>query len=243
MRIPFKRFSETEHETWRELYSRQNKKRGDQMVDQFSAGLEVLKIGSEKIPDLDQVNRLLRAQTGFSGVPVEGLKEPISFFKMLSQREFPIGNFIRDSKDLNYTPAPDVFHDLYGHLPFFADQRYADFCAEFGRRALRHQDHPELILQFDRLFWFTIEFALIQSRQGLRIFGAGIASSYAECEYALGGQPELIPFDLERIRAQEFKIDEFQRRLFVLGSSSELYRCLPAFEEGFWFSGKDQAVS
>ena len=213
------------------------------MVGLFSAGLETLKIGADQIPDLDQVNRLLRERTGFRGVPVEGLKEPISFFKMLSEREFPVGNFIRDSKDLNYTPAPDVFHDLYGHLPFFADEKYADFCADFGRRALRYRDRPEFILQFDRLFWFSIEFALIRTHQGLRIFGAGIASSNAECEYALGGQPELIPFDLERIRAQEFKIDEFQKRLFVLGSSSELYRCLPAYEEGFWFSGKDQAVS
>ena len=151
---------------------------------------------------------------------------------MLARREFPIGNFIRDPKDLSYTPAPDVFHDLYGHLPFFADAAYANFCADLGLRASRYLDSPTKIRQFERLFWFAVEFALLETPVGRRIFGAGIASSFGECRYALSNEPELIPFDLHVIRAQEFKIDEFQKRLFVIKDVGQLYGCLDSFEAG-----------
>jgi phenylalanine-4-hydroxylase len=225
-------FSPEEHHTWRRLFERQAALRGEQVVPQFSAGLDALGIGADRIPELADVNARLRERSGFSGVPVSGLEGPADFFPMLARREFPIGNFIRDAKDLQYTPAPDVFHDLYGHLPFLADPAYADFCQRFGAAASRELERPERLRQFERLFWFTIEFALIRTSRGLRVFGAGIASSQAECRYALSGEPEVADFDLEAIRRREFKIDEMQSLLFAIESERQLYGCLDSFVEG-----------
>jgi len=234
MRQRFKKFSPAEHETWRRLFDAQTPKRRDQVVDLFSVGLTALGLGPKGIPDLDEVNRRLERQTGFRGVPVTGLEDPGSFFRLLANREFPVGNFIRDPVDLAYTPAPDVFHDLYGHLPFLADRPYADFCESIGRLALKYLDSPSALEQFDRLFWFTIEFGLVRTHAGVKIFGAGIASSNAECAYALGPAPEVVPFDVNQIRSQDFRINEFQKRLFLLESPKQLFDCLPEFEDGLW---------
>ena len=230
MPLAFRKYSSLDHDTWRSLFERQAEKRDRQIHPLISRGIERLGLTPERVPDLEEVNRRLEPLTGFRGVPVEGLEKDAHFFEMLSERRFPIGNFIRDPSDLSYTPAPDVFHDLYGHLPFLADIRYADFCAGLGRRALKHRAVPDAERQFSRLFWFAIEFGLIRTEVGMRIFGAGIASSIAECGYALGGEPLLRPFDLDAIRKQDFRIDDFQRLLFVLESEEELYGCLDEFE-------------
>lgn len=243
MSLRFRDFTPAEHHTWKLLFERQTPKRRKQIVNLFSEGIEILGIGPERIPDLGAFNAILKAKTGFRGVPVDGLEEPGRFFEMLGRREFPIGNFIRDPKDLAYTPAPDVFHDLYGHLPFFVDRDYADFCQDFGRRASRFADRPRLLRQFERLFWFTIEFALVNTPKGKRIFGAGIASSFSECHFALSDEPEVLPFDLDVIRRQEYRIDDFQKRLFILENPEQLYSCLSSFEEELWFDDQPSLVS
>lgn len=198
-------------------------------MPEFAEGLEALGITGDRVPDLDAVNAKLRRLTGWEGVPVEGLEEGESFYRMLSERKFPIGNFIRDPKDLSYTPAPDIFHDLYGHIPFYADLRYAEYCQEFGRRACLKIKDPQVFREYERFFWFTVEFGLVETPVGRRIFGAGIASSYGECEYALSNKPKVIPFDVKTIRAQEFRIDVFQETLFVFKNVNQLYQSLNQF--------------
>lgn len=229
--LPYRRFTHEEDETWKQLFQAQEKKRDQQIISLFSDGIRSLGMGADHVPDILGVNTRLRSKTGFVGVPVEGLEDDISFFEMLQHRMFPIGNFIRDRKDLSYTPAPDVFHDLYGHMPFLADPDYAEFCRKLGEAATRWNTRPDVVTQFSRLFWFTVEFALIETKQGRRIFGAGIASSHGECEYALSDRPEVVPFDIDAIRKQSFKIDEFQKKLFLLESATQLYACLPEFEK------------
>jgi phenylalanine-4-hydroxylase len=144
--MKFKNFTPAEHETWKQLFQRQVPLRSQQLVHEFEEGIEFLGLNENGIPDLDQVNQRLKQRTGFQGVPVTGHEDPRSFFPMLSERLFPIGNFIRDARDINYTPAPDVFHDLYGHLPFLADPAHADFQQEFGKRASAyiHDSHKLL---------------------------------------------------------------------------------------------------
>lgn len=224
-------FTPEEHHTWKLLFERQAPKRREQIVELFSRGVETLGFTPDRIPDLNEVNRRLSALTGFRGVPVEGFEEPESFYEMLSRREFPVGYFIRDPKDLGYTPAPDVFHDLYGHLPFLIDEDYANFCQDLGLRTMKFAGKPEL-RQWERLFWFGAEFPLVNTPEGTRIFGAGIASSYNECAYALSEEPEVIPFDLEKIRHQEFDITVMQEKIFLLDSPEQLYGCLDEFEAG-----------
>lgn len=226
--VPLRQYSKNEHETWRMLFSRLSPKRSKQIHPIFLDGLDALKIKEDGIPDLTEVNSILKRKTGFIGVPVEGLEEAGSFFSMLAKRKFPIGNFIRDRTDLSYTPAPDVFHDLYGHLPFLADEQYADFCHEFGVEASHYIGCPLILRQFERLFWFGVEFPLIKTTEGLRIFGGGIASSVTECDYALSRKPKVIPFDLDAIRFHDYKIDELQAEIFCLTSPEQLYASVMA---------------
>lgn len=218
-------FTAAEHETWRQLFERQAPLRDQQLVPEFSRGLQLLGIEGRRIPDLRAVNERLLALTGFQGVAVKGLEGPEGFFSLLAKRQFPIGNFIRDRRDLNYTPEPDVFHDLYGHLPFFTDRRYADFNQWFGETALLDLKHPTQLRTWERLYWFALEFGMLETPAGLRIWGAGIASSFGECAYSLShqGGPERVPFDLGTVQAHEFRIDEMQKRLFVFRSRQELF--------------------
>ncbi len=229
-RVDGERFTSDDHQTWGMLYSGLEVCRQEMTVPEFTEGLKTLHITGEKIPDLNQVNATLGRLTGWSGVPVIGLEESAAFYPMLADRTYPIGWFVRDRLDLSYTPAPDVFHDLYGHLPFFADEAFADFCADFGRRACRYLDQPEIMNQFDRFFWFTVEFGLIKTPQGNRIFGGGILSSRGESDYALGPTPKVVPFDLNRIRSQHYRVDVYQETLFLIPDRVTLYESLDRFE-------------
>jgi monomeric phenylalanine-4-hydroxylase len=219
-------FSSTDHQTWTLLFRKQSKLRENQIIPEFTKGLELLGINEKEIPDLDLVNQKLKKLTGWSGEYVQGFVEAPQFFKMLSEKKFPIGRFIRDSKDLSYTPAPDVFHDLYGHLPFYTIPAYADFCRDFGCYALTQLSSIKKIEELQRFFWFTIEFGLIKTKNGPRIFGAGIASSFSECTYALSEKPQVLHFDLMKICNQDFRIDLIQDKLFILEDSNQLYTCL-----------------
>lgn len=224
-------FGAEDTQTWRAILVEHSKKRDAQICDLFLRGLEILNLTESEIPDLERVNEILEERSGFRGVYVKGLEDGASFYRMLSERRFPIGRFIRDGKDLGYTPEPDVVHDLYGHLPFFTDKAYGDFCQAFGAEASKYADRPELLRQFERFFWFTVEFGLLETPQGVRVFGAGIASSTGECDYALSGAPRVEPFDVDLIRRQEFRIDIMQPILFRLKSISQLYESLPVLSE------------
>lgn len=240
---PFLAFSAEDNETWRLLFERQSSQLSEQVVDLFEDGLRILQMEASRIPDLAKINHLLSERTGFRAIPVEGLEKAESFFQMLACREFPIGNFIRSRNDLTYTPEPDIFHDLYGHVPFLMNLDYANFCADLAQRALQHRDSPDTLRQFDRLFWFTIEFGLIETDRGRRVFGAGIASSSAERTYALGYQPEVLPFDPDAIRTRDYQIDQIQPTLFLMKKPSQLYSCLDAFEASHPIISLTQAVS
>ena len=217
--------------TWESLFKRLTPLRKKQLHPFFVEGLEYLQMDSDRVPDLNRINKRLQNLTGFKGVFVEGHEAPKSFFPMLARREFPVGNFIRSASDLDYTPAPDVFHDLYGHLPFLTNQKYADFSARFGEVASHYEDNSALLRQFERFYWFTLEFGLVKTNEGIRIFGGGIASSFRECAFSLSNEPTILAFSVESVRSREFKIDELQRTLFLLESPEQLYESLNLFEE------------
>lgn len=225
-----RRFTEAEHRTWGAVIRGHRAKRAQQLAPLFLEGLEVLGLDRETIPSLDEVNEQLAARTGWRGVYVKGLEDGAGFYKLLREKKFPIGNFVRDEKDLNYTPEPDIVHDLYGHLPFHANRAYADYCQRYGELACEFLGDPVRLRRLERYFWFTNEFALVDLPQGRRIFGAGIASSLGECAYALSSEPEVLPFDVERICANEFRIDQMQKRLYVLPSVETLYDSFGALE-------------
>ncbi|MFO0595349.1 MAG: hypothetical protein U0228_08595 [Myxococcaceae bacterium] len=216
-------FTAEEHATWAAIVEAHRARRDQQLVPLFLDGLRKLELDRPTIPDLEEVNARLGKLTGWAGVYVKGLEDGAGFYQLLRDKKFPIGHFVRDRRDLNYTPAPDVVHDLYGHIPFHTDARYADYCQRYGAFACEFLDDAVRLRRLERYFWFTNEFALVETPQGRRIFGAGIASSVGECLKSLSSEPEVIPFDVERICAQEFRIDQMQPRLFVLQSVDQLY--------------------
>jgi phenylalanine-4-hydroxylase len=157
---------------------------------------------------------------------VKGFEDPRSFYPLLKERLFPIGHFIRNRTDLSYTPEPDIVHDFYGHIPWLVHRPYADFCQAIGERSCQFIHQPERFRELERLFWFGVEFPLIETSHGRRIFGAGIVSSIGECEYALSDEPEVLPFSIDVVRKREFRIDEMQKTIFILRSEDSLYSSL-----------------
>ncbi len=226
----FRSFNSEENGTWRVLYNNLESNRKELAYPLFNECLQKLEIGPDSIPDLDQVNKTLEKLTGWKGVPVTGLEDGYSFYPALARREFPIGNFIRDKQSLGYTPAPDIFHDLYGHIPYYSNLAYANFCCDYGRLVSKYLDFPEKLKMFERFFWFTVEFGLVKTQVGQRIFGAGILSSFSESIYSLSNEPEVLPFNLRAICLQDYRIDQIQPRLFVLQSPEELYDSLRELE-------------
>jgi len=219
-------FTEDEIKTWNTILTKHEKKRKYQIVDMFHQGLDTLKITSNKIPRLSEVNKILKKSSGFRGLYVDGFVDGKIFYRMLSNRLFPIGNFIRSIDQLNYIPEPDMIHDLYGHIPFLIDKEYADFCQKFGETACQFISDEEKFKKFERFFWFTIEFGLIKTSLGKRVFGAGISSSIEECEFSLSRARNVVDFDIMTIINQDFRIDQMQEKLFLLKDKRQLYSCV-----------------
>ena len=174
------------------------------------------------MPDFERVSRRLGALTGWSVVAVPGLIPDAVFFDHLAHRRFPAGNFIRKPHELDYLQEPDVFHDVFGHVPMLTDPVFADYMEAYGRGGARALSLGRLH-NLARLYWYTVEFGLMQSREGLRIYGAGIVSSRAESAFSLeDGSPNRIAFDLERVMRTPYRIDDFQQVYFVIPSLDEL---------------------
>jgi phenylalanine-4-hydroxylase len=190
----------------------------------FLDGVDILQLSRPGIPDFDELNRILMDATGWKVVAVPGLVPDDVFFDHLANRRFVSGNFIRKPDQLDYLQEPDIFHDVFGHVPMLADQRFADYMEAYGRGGIRALQFGAL-KQLARLYWYTVEFGLIQEPEGLRIYGAGIVSSYGESIFALDSDsPNRIMFDLERVLRTEYRIDDFQQNYFVIPSLDELLR-------------------
>lgn len=211
-----------DHETWRALFHRQTDILKNRVVDEFFDGLSALGIRLDDIPDFRAINEVLSKATGWSVVAVPGLVPDDVFFGHLAARRFPAGYWIRKPEHLDYIEEPDVFHDVFGHVPMLMQPRYADYMAAYGRAGLAYAGKPALD-NLARLYWYTVEFGLMQTPKGLRIFGAGIASSPGESIYCLESpQPLRVAFDCERVMRTHYDIDHFQELYFVLSSLDDL---------------------
>ncbi|MBA4041377.1 MAG: phenylalanine 4-monooxygenase, partial [Sphingobium sp.] len=186
-----------------------------------------LRLSEAGIPNFEELSQRLMALTGWQVVAVPGLVPDDVFFDHLANRRFVAGNFIRRADQLDYLEEPDVFHDVFGHVPLLADPVFADYMAAYGRGGLRAFElGGEIYLKYlSRLYWYTVEFGLVEEGGALRIYGSGIVSSGAESVFALDdGSPNRIGFDLERVMRTEYRIDDFQQNYFVIPSFDELLR-------------------
>ena len=215
-------FTVDEHAMWDRLFARQSEMLPGRAADAFLRGIDVLKLEKPGIPDYRELNARLMAATGWQVVAVPGLVPDDVFFDHLANRRFPAGNFIRTPQQLDYLQEPDVFHDVFGHVPMLADPIFADYMVAYGEGGLRSLQFDAL-KQLARLYWYTVEFGLIRESGGLRIYGAGIVSSYAESVFALDSDsPNRIGFDLARVMRTDYRIDDFQQNYFVIDSLDQL---------------------
>jgi phenylalanine-4-hydroxylase len=215
-------FTQGEHDMWDRLFARQSAMLPGRAASAFLKGIDVLKLTRPGIPDFAELNERLMAATGWQVVAVPGLVPDDVFFDHLANRRFVAGNFIRRPDQLDYLQEPDVFHDVFGHVPMLADPVFADYMQAYGRGGLRSLGFGSLD-KLARLYWYTVEFGLIRETGGLRIYGAGIVSSYGESLFALDDpSPNRIGFDLIRVMRTPYRIDDFQQNYFVIPSLDHL---------------------
>jgi len=211
------------HETWKTLYERQSEIIQGRACDEYFRGVEALKLDEDQIPAFEKINERLKPMTGWEVVAVEGLIPDLPFYKLLANRKFPSGNFIRKQSQLDYIEEPDVFHDVFGHVPLLSDPVFADYVQAFGEGGLRALKHGTTA-NLSRLYWYTVEFGLMETAAGLRIYGAGILSSPGETVFSLeSDSPNRIRFDLRRIMQTKYRVDDYQQVYFVINSMQQLF--------------------
>jgi phenylalanine-4-hydroxylase len=218
------RYTAEEHAVWDTLFARQTGMLEGRVTSAFGRGLDVLRLSRAGIPNFVELSQRLEALTGWRVVAVPGLVPDDVFFEHLANRRFVAGRFIRRPDQLDYLQEPDVFHDLFGHVPLLTDPAFADYMQAYGAGGLRAQQFGAL-QKLARLYWYTVEFGLIREGGGLKLYGAGIVSSFGESEFALDDpSPNRIAFDLERIMRTDYRIDDYQQSYFVIESFEQLRR-------------------
>ena len=216
------RYTPAEHAVWKTLFERQSALLLGRACDAFVEGMKNLLIGADEIPDFRRLSDVLMQRTGWQVVAVPGLVPDEVFFEHLANRRFPAGQFIRRADQLDYIEEPDVFHDVFGHVPMLMNPALADYIQAYGQGGLRAQQLGVLD-KLARVYWYTVEFGLVQQKDGLRIYGAGIASSRTESVFALDDtSPNRIAFDLERVMRTNYRIDDFQESYFVIENLDRL---------------------
>jgi phenylalanine-4-hydroxylase len=215
-------YTEEENGTWKILYNRQFDIIKSRACKEYVDGLEKLYFSDEKVPQHLEVNNSLKKYTGWEVAPVPALIEAERFFTLLSQKKFPAASFIRTRADLDYLMEPDIFHELFGHCPLLTNDSYAGFMEEFGKFALTIP--KKKLNRLFRIFWFTIEFGLIEKENSLKIYGGGILSSKEESFYSLESNiPERINFDPLKCLRTPFRIDILQPIYYVIDSFESLF--------------------
>ncbi len=238
IRQPYELYSEENHEAWHKLYQRMLPRWQQYANEHFLKGISSLCLSADRVPRLDDVNQFLSPLTGFKAKAVSGYVPAFLFFDCLRNREFPTTITIRRSDKLDYLPEPDIFHDIAGHVPMHTDRAFADTLVRFGEcahtaaeivggiRDKERQIHTltSIIRAMARFFWFTIEFGLMKSRDGLRVYGSGLLSSYGEIQHCIeSAEVQRYPIQLEWAINQGFEIDHYQPLLFIVESFDHLF--------------------
>jgi phenylalanine-4-hydroxylase len=215
-------YTPEQHELWRRLYQRQSKLVPGRACDVFIESLAKMDAANE-IPRFDRTTEALYKATGWELVAVPGLVPDLTFFEHLANRRFPVTVWLREPSEFDYIVEPDVFHDFFGHVPLLFNPVFADYIQQYGKGGLKALELGGLSY-LARLYWYTVEFGLIQSEQGLRAYGAGILSSGGEVEYCLTSpHPRRIPIELERVMRTLYKIDSYQETYFVIKDFQQLF--------------------
>ena len=215
-------YTDAEHKVWEMLYKRQIVIIQNRACSTFIEGINLLALSATEVPQCVDVSKRLKSLTGWSVTPVEALISFEEFFTLLSNKQFPAASFIRTPEELDYLQEPDIFHEIFGHCPMLTNQAFADFTHRIGKLGLTLDKKDRSYLA--RLYWFTAEFGLIATSQGLRVYGGGILSSKNETEYALTSDiPLRLPLDLPTVLRTPYRYDQVQLSYFVINRFEDLY--------------------
>jgi phenylalanine-4-hydroxylase len=221
---PWDDYSAVDHEVWHLLYARQRELLLGRASEAFLQAQDAMGMTPDRIPRFEDLNQVLQAATGWTLVGVEGLLPELDFFDHLANRRFPVTWWIRKPQQVDYIEEPDLFHDLFGHVPLLMNPVFADYMQAYGQGGVKaHAIGPDALQALTRLYWYTVEFGLIREHGELRIYGSGIVSSSGESIHCLdSAAPNRIGFDLERIMRTRYRIDSYQKTYFVIDSFEQL---------------------
>lgn len=227
----YNNYTPEDHKVWQILFERQMKNLPGKVTTDYLKGIELIKFVPEYIPNFDEVNKILRNLTGWGIYVVPGLIPTKEFFELMRDCNFCATTWLRKMSQLEYLEEPDMFHDVFGHVPLLTNQNLCDFLVNVSKIALKHIESPLALEAIARIYWFTVEFGLIQEAEGLRIYGAGIVSSSGETEYSLfSAEPQRLPYDVKTIINTPYRKDTYQERYFVIDSFEQLYNSVGEIE-------------
>ncbi len=223
---PWSTYTDVDHRVWSELYARQREVLAGRACSEFIDNQARMGMTPARIPKFEDLNRALKPATGWEVIGVEGLLPELVFFDHLANRRFPVTWWIRKPEQMDYLSEPDLFHDLFGHVPLLMNPMFADYMAVYGRGGVKaHSLGAAALVNLTRVYWYTVEFGLIREAGGLRIYGSGIVSSKGESIHCLESPaPNRIGFDLRRIMRTRYRIDSYQKSYFVIDSFEQLMR-------------------
>jgi phenylalanine-4-hydroxylase len=216
------KYSADQHAIWAELVGRRMPQLQEHACDEYLDGFYQIGLRQDVIPNLAEINRRLGPRTGWNATPVSGFLPADAFFEMLAARQFPTTTWIRDRGSLEYTPEPDIFHDVFGHVPMHAHPVFADFLQHYGRICAALTD-KEALEKMGRLFWFTVEFGVIRQNGAIKLYGSGLISSHGESSHVIAGGPEIRDFDVDQVLEQKFSTSEMQKVLYAVESFDQIY--------------------
>lgn len=231
MKQAYDQYTTADFGVWKLLFDRQIANLEKYAAGKFLQSLKQIQFTAGRIPEFDEVNKLLAAQTGWQITVVPNIVPDREFFEMLQQKHFPATTWLRRPDQLDYLEEPDMFHDVFGHLPFLADADYCAFLSRLAAIGMRFIDDAQVISMLSRLYWFTIEFGLVREDGQLKIYGSGLLSSYGETLYSISEEPQHLPFDVATILHTAYRNDVIQDKYFVIESFEQLFNSLDEAEQ------------
>ncbi len=231
----YNNYTEEDHKVWNLLFKRQEENLADKACAEYLNCLKQLAtaLHGEAIPNFEALTRLLKETSGWSIEIVPGMIPVDAFFNLLAQRRFCSSTWVRSLENLDYLDEPDIFHDIFGHIPLLVHPTFSRFAEAFGKIGVKYKGHPEIVTQLQRLYWFTIEFGVFKTKGEVKLYGAGIISSYSETLHVLGDKAEVLPFKLQEILEHDFVNTEIQQTYYAIESFEQLFQVIPQLEEHF----------
>ena len=221
----YEKYTTEQHQIWSELVRRRLPQVQEYACREYLEGYDIIGLSNDRLPNLREIAARLKPRTGWATTPVSGFLPADAFFEMLEARMFPTTTWLRSRESLAYIPEPDIFHDVFGHVPMHAHPVFADFLQHYGGVCAHIRDAP-VLERLGRLFWYTVEFGLMKQDKKIKVYGSGVISSHEECTNVIEGGCEVRDFNLDEVLETPVKVDELQKVLFAIESFEQVYEAI-----------------